>query len=59
MPQRPYAHPTAPMVDPNYMRAMMTEMLNEYKEHETISTYTTRKPYATHVDAVPFLPKFV
>lgn len=59
MQQGPYAHPTAPMMDPNYMRVMMTEMLNEYKKQETMSTYTTGKPYPPHVDAVPFLPKFV
>lgn len=34
-----------PMMDPNYMPAMVIEMLNEYKEQETASTYITEKPY--------------
>lgn len=59
MKKGPYAHPIAPMMDPNYMWVMMTEMLNEYKEQQTMSTYTTGKPYPSHVDTLPFLPKFV
>lgn len=59
MPQGPYAHPAAPMMDLNYIRATMTEMLNEYKEQETTSTYTTGKSYPPHVDMAPFSPKFV
>jgi len=59
MPQGLYAHPAAPMMDPNYMWAMMTEMFNEYKEQEMANTYTIGKPYPPHVDAAPFPPKFV
>lgn len=57
--QGPYAHQAPPMMDPNYMQAMMTEMLNEYKEQEIVSTYITGKPYPSHMNAVPFSPKFV
>lgn len=46
-------------MDLNYMGAMIIEMLNEYKERETTSIYITEKPYPSHVDAVPFPPKFV
>lgn len=48
--QGPYVHQGTSMVNPNYMLTMMTKMLNEYKEHETVSTYITRKPYPLHVD---------
>lgn len=41
------------------MLAMMTKMLKEYKEQEIVNTYTTRKSYPPHVDAVPFPSKFV
>lgn len=47
------------MVDLDYMRTMMTEILNEYKEQETVSTYITGKPYPSYVDTSPFPPKFV
>lgn len=59
MSQRPYAPQLPSMMDPNYMWAMMTEMLYEYKEQETVSTYITGKPYPPHVNTTPFSPKFV
>lgn len=58
MSKGPYVHPTRPMMDPNYIGVMMTKMLKEYKEQETVNTYTTGKPYPPHVDTVPFPPKF-
>ena len=59
MPQGPYLHQASPMMDLNYMRTMITEMLNEYKEQETVSTYIIGKPFPPRVEATPFPPKFV